>query len=211
MLGLSTTLFSSQILSIAVASQIIMSSLNDLSVSLLNEITASSIPPDNFMKYQSTGQWLRRLGNVVTGVSGPILFGINPILPFLIFGFFLFIWAIFLWSELYHHIVEITRENTSEPKGCRLFHSVFAFRESVNTPLHAIEREYFSKHREEIQRTFDQQNAMKGDIFALDNNLRSLGAVFKFQSRKVDALQDRCNKLEKQLQEVHRLVEMKSQ
>merc|ERR1711988_309360 len=119
------------------------------------------------MKYQGTGQWLRRLGNVATGVLGPILFGINRTMPFLIFGFMTFLWSFFLWSVLYRHIVEITLQNT--PTTGSLFDAVFAFRDSVNNPLHDIEREYFYKHQEEIRRTLDQQNATTVDIFALDN------------------------------------------
>ena len=147
MLGFSTMLFSINVLILAIVSQLIMSSLNDLSVSLLNELTSSSLPAGKFKKYQSTGQWLRRIGNLITGILGPILFSFAPNLPFLVFGFALLLWTIFLWSVLYKHVKEITTKTNRMTNTSGLFsgllHPVLLFCETFKTPLHVIEKEYF--------------------------------------------------------------------
>ena len=84
--GLSSMLFSIDNYIVAVTFQMTYSCVNDLSVSLMNELTGTSIPPDQFKYYQGIGQWLRRLGNMLTAFLGPIFFGIDEKLPFLFFG-----------------------------------------------------------------------------------------------------------------------------
>lgn len=71
---------------VAVCCQMLHSSVNDLSVSYMNELIGTSLPADKFKLYQGMGQWLRRLGNMVTAILGPILFGIDTSFPFLFFG-----------------------------------------------------------------------------------------------------------------------------
>lgn len=73
---------------VAVACQMVFFTVNDLSVSLMNELIGTSLPPDEFRFYQGTGQWMRRLGNMVTAILGPIFFGINEAFPFVFFGKF---------------------------------------------------------------------------------------------------------------------------
>lgn len=84
--SLSCMLFSVDNYIVAVTFQMTYSCVNDLSVSLMNELTGTSIPPEQFKYYQGIGQWLRRLGNVLTAILGPIFFGIDEKLPFLFFG-----------------------------------------------------------------------------------------------------------------------------
>ena len=71
---------------VAVLCQMVYSSVNDLSVSLMNELAGTSLPADKFKYYQGTGQWLRRVGNMITAILGPIFFGIDPSFPFIFFG-----------------------------------------------------------------------------------------------------------------------------
>lgn len=86
--SLCSMLFSIDNFIVAVTFQMIYSAVNDLAVSLMNELIGTSIPPEQFKFYQGTGQWLRRLGNMVTAILGPIFFGIDEKLPFLFFGKF---------------------------------------------------------------------------------------------------------------------------
>jgi hypothetical protein len=86
--SISSIFFSIDNLWIAVVFQMIFSSVNDLSVSLMNELTGTSLPAEKFRLYQGLGQWLRRVGNMVTAILGPIFFGIDPSLPFVFFGKF---------------------------------------------------------------------------------------------------------------------------
>jgi hypothetical protein len=81
-------LFSINNFVVAVACQMVFSSVNDLGVSLMNELVGTSLPPDKFRFYQGIGQWMRRLGNMVTAILGPIFFGINEAFPFVFFGKF---------------------------------------------------------------------------------------------------------------------------
>ena len=87
--GICSMLFAVNNFVFAVVCQMMYSSVNDLSVSLMNELVGTSLPPNNFKRYQGMGQWLRRLGNMITAILGPILFGVSEGLPFLIFGKFL--------------------------------------------------------------------------------------------------------------------------
>lgn len=84
--SLSTMLFSIDSYIVAVTFQMVHCAVNDLSVSLMNELIGTSLPPEKFKYYQGIGQWLRRLGNMVTAILGPIFFGIDERLPFLFFG-----------------------------------------------------------------------------------------------------------------------------
>ena len=81
-------LFSIDNLVIAVICQLCFSAVNDLSVSYMNELTGTSLPPEEFKYYQGIGQWLRRLGNMITAILGPIFFDIHPSFPFVFFGKF---------------------------------------------------------------------------------------------------------------------------
>ena len=84
--GLGSMFFSVDNFVVAVTFQMISLAVNDLAVSLMNELIGTSIPPDKFKYYQGLGQWLRRLGNMVTAILGPIFFGIDEKLPFITFG-----------------------------------------------------------------------------------------------------------------------------
>ena len=86
--GICTMLFATNNLLVAAVYQILLLSVDNLSVSLMNELIGTSLPPNKLKRYQGMGQWLRRLGSMVTAILGPILFGISEGLPFLLFGKF---------------------------------------------------------------------------------------------------------------------------
>ena len=92
---------STYLLALAVAAQMIMSGFNDFSVSLLNELTAVTMTPKMFRIYQARGQWLRRLGNMLTGVTAPMMYGAAPWLPWLFYGGLVSCWAAMLWAIFY--------------------------------------------------------------------------------------------------------------
>ncbi len=93
-------LFSIDNFVVAVLCQMAYSSVNDLSVSLMNELIGTSIPADKFKFYQGIGQWLRRIGNTITAILGPIFFGIDEKLPFIFFGKF----STFFFCKRFHTI-----------------------------------------------------------------------------------------------------------
>jgi len=132
-----------------VTAQLIFSGLNDFSVSLLNELTASSMPPGSFQALQSFGQMLRRLGNCLTAFTGPVLFGIMPQLPFLLYGGIVAAWSVLvLWPVIYLQAAAITKGHLI---GC--FPPITIFRHfTLRRPWHVWEQEYNvasirSKHR----------------------------------------------------------------
>lgn len=79
-------LFSIDNLTFAIVSQMFFSGVNDLAVTLMNELIGTSLPAEDFRYYQGIGQWLRRLGNMVTAILGPMLFQVNDAFPFVFFG-----------------------------------------------------------------------------------------------------------------------------
>ena len=89
------------LLVVSVALQCGFSSLNDLSVSLLNELTALSFPPKQWQSNQALGQFLRRVGNCLTAFTAPLLFEQNAALPYAGYGCVLLAWAGFVWAGLY--------------------------------------------------------------------------------------------------------------
>jgi len=137
----------------AIFCQLLMNSFDNLSVSLLSELIGTSLPSDKFKYYQGIGQWLRRLGNMATGILGPILFEVNQSLPFLIFGFIVFFWALILWYVMLLHAQNIQNsaknEKSTHSKNCSPFKP---FMETSKTPWHVLEQQYFVRNRFEIER-----------------------------------------------------------
>ena len=84
--GTSSMLFSIDNKVFAIVCQLFFSSVDDLSSSLMGELVATSLPPEKFQYYQGISQWLRRLGQMVTAVLGPLFFDINDAFPFVFFG-----------------------------------------------------------------------------------------------------------------------------
>jgi len=102
LLGALSCGFASSALVPAIICQLVFSSINDLSVSVLNELTGTSAPRSRFRALQASGQTLRRLGNLLTSFTGPLLFAVVFYAPFLLFGVIVLMWSCLLWSILYH-------------------------------------------------------------------------------------------------------------
>lgn len=169
-------------LTVAVMSQMIMSTFNDVSVSLLNELIATSTPPRKFKKYQGRGQWLRRLGNVVTGVFGPILFEIKPQLPFILFGGIVFVWCFFLWGALHLQAKKIQSDDDKDMGN--ILRAPFApFLATSTTPWHMLEQEYFISHHDEVMEEFEPSNAHTLDIAEMKVCIRRLKALSQSEKK----------------------------
>lgn len=135
--GALTSLFTIPTFPVAVVSQLLFSAFNDTSVTLLNELIATSTPPEKFKKTQALGQTLRRLGNVLTAFAGPVLFNIASWLPFAVCGLTVFAWGLFVWQVLYWRALEVIPATTSEDLSF-----VSAFRPCVSKKWHDFEREF---------------------------------------------------------------------
>ena len=69
---------------------------NDLGATLMTELQASITTVSNFWVLGPLGQVVRRSLNVITAVSGPVLFGIYPRLPYIVAGAITFYGRYFL-------------------------------------------------------------------------------------------------------------------
>ncbi|CAB9507499.1 expressed unknown protein [Seminavis robusta] len=75
---------------------------NDLAALLLNELQGSITSSKAYSTIGPLGQVVRRTGNVLTAVSGPIFFGIFPQLPYIVAGSITAIWTIILGLIIRH-------------------------------------------------------------------------------------------------------------
>mmetsp|Transcript_49367 Transcript_49367/g.54994 ORF Transcript_49367/g.54994 Transcript_49367/m.54994 type:complete len:1041 (+) Transcript_49367:15-3137(+) len=194
-----TALFSINNFMVAIVCQMIFSGVNDLSVSLLNELVGTSIPAEKFRYYQGIGQWLRRLGNMVTGVLGPILFGIDPSFPFIFFGVLVFVWALILWVLLFRHAERLQEniasnrdDDVKEDKSCAILRQPFEpFFETARTPWHVQEQLYFAMNKETIEEEMNSWKKAHVDISLLEQRICRIAAALEIEKDQRRALEDR--------------------
>jgi len=203
LLSTATISFTIPHLAVAIFFQMIMSSLNDLSVTLLNELIGTSLPADQFKYYQGIGQWLRRLGNMITGIAGPILFGVNQNLPFILFGFIVFVWSIVVWVLLNFHAEKVEQgikkyagdQKDQQDGGCASGPLFAPFVATAKTPWHVLEHQYYSLNKEEIDEELMPNKKAQADISILDYRIRCMGAALKVEQSQRRAMEDRIHQL----------------
>jgi len=194
-------LFSVDNLAFAIVCQMIFSGVNDLSVSLMNELIGTSLPSEDFLFYQGIGQWLRRIGNMLTAFLGPMLFHINDAFPFVFFGMIVIIWSCALWILMYLHadkMEKINRKFTSNTNNNASDKSWFLqtplgipfspFAETASTPWQALEQRYYAQNKETIE---EELRSPKVDISLMETRLRSLAAALEVEKDQRHALEDR--------------------
>ena len=181
--GAATIGYTTPIFGVAIFFQMVMSGLNDPSVSFLNELIATSVPLNQFRKYQGLGQWLRRLGNVVTGVGGPMLFGVSQSLPFVVFGGLVIGWGFVLWYLIYCHAIKLNKKPDREIRdgSCMgiLTEPFNPFRETSRTNWHVMEQKYFSQYKDEIEEELAPSRSQATNLTVLDFKMRRMGAYHR--------------------------------
>jgi len=75
---------------------VLLMAFNDLGATLMTELQASITTVSTFSVLGPLGQVVRRSLNVITAVSGPVLFGIYPRLPYIVAGAITLLWTVFL-------------------------------------------------------------------------------------------------------------------
>jgi hypothetical protein len=70
---------------------------NDFAAILLNEIQGKVTAKKAYLKIGPLGQVIRRSLNVVTAITGPLLYSIGPALPYIVAGIATGVWTIFLY------------------------------------------------------------------------------------------------------------------
>jgi hypothetical protein len=194
-----TALFSINNFWVAITCQMIFSGVNDLSVSLLNELVGTSIPAEKFRYYQGIGQWLRRLGNMVTGVFGPILFGVDPRFPFILFGVIVFVWSLILWVFMFRHAERLQEniasnrdDDAKEDISCAILGYPFEpFLEIARTPWHVQEQLYFAMNKEMIEEEMNSWKKAHVDISLLEQRICRIAAALEIEKDQRRALEDR--------------------
>jgi len=193
--GTATVLFNIPSLAIAIPFQIIFEALYDTNVSLLNELTATSIPADSFKVSQSLGQVLRLLGNMLSAFTGPLLFSITPSLPFLVYGFVVFFWGLLVvWPTLYCRARTIARDM---PVG--RFPPVTAFWHFAGSiQWHEVEQAFHDSKKklaENLRSASPQEEIMK-------YQLAQLSAATQSKESEIDDLKLKVARLERGLEAI---------
>lgn len=195
-------LFSVDNFVVAVIFQIMYSSVNDLSVSFMNELISTSIPSEQFKYYQGIGQWLRRLGNMITAILGPIFFGIDEKLPFLFFGGVVLIWAFTLWVMMYMHAKKIhipyssgalcdDSEGSKKYNDSCLARPFVPFMETSSTPWHILEQRYFALNKDRLEEELISWKKASVDISVMEHRIRRIAAALEVEKDQRRALEDR--------------------
>lgn len=73
---------------------ILLMAFNDLAATLMTEFQASINTTANYFFISPMGQVVRRSINVITALTGPILFGYSPRLPYIIAGAVTLVWTL---------------------------------------------------------------------------------------------------------------------
>jgi len=189
--AIGTMCFSVPVLGVAIAAQMLMSTFNDVSVSYLNELIATSVPPSKFRKNQGRGQYLRRIGNVITGVTGPLLFGVYEGLPFILFGSIVFVWSLILFVAIYRHASKMERAT----KGKASWGFIGPFMATSSTPWHQLEKEYYVQERETIIDELGDEDAVTADIPELKITVKRLTASLELEKEKLKAVEEELQEL----------------
>ena len=79
-----------------VAGVVLLMCFNDLGATLMTELQASISTTSNYSRLGPMGQVVRRTLNCVTALTGPILFGAFPRLPYLVAGGVTLTWTVLL-------------------------------------------------------------------------------------------------------------------
>jgi len=102
---------------------------NDFASILLNEMLGTVTAKDAYLTIGPLGQVIRRFLNVVTAVTGPILYGVYPALPYLVAGVVTGLWTILL-------VVAISRRSSVNYNNIRKAEGVQKGDEEHKTKMH---------------------------------------------------------------------------
>ena len=76
---------------------ILLMCFNDLGATMMTELQASITTVSNYSLLGPLGQVVRRCLNVATALTGPVLFGVSPRLPYFVAGGITLLWTIMLF------------------------------------------------------------------------------------------------------------------
>jgi hypothetical protein len=115
---------------------ILLMCFNDLGATLMTELQASITTVSNYSLLGPAGQVVRRSLNVVTALTGPVLFGIYPRLPYFVAGGITLLWTIMLFIVFKlrtEHIVKAVSGKTGRNRKSVIKRMSFATTEVVHS------------------------------------------------------------------------------
>jgi len=95
---------------------ILLMCFNDLGATLMTELQASMTTTSNYSLVGPLGQVVRRSLNVITALTGPVLFGVYPRLPYFVAGGITLIWTVVLFV-VFKRRMKDTVERISQKTG----------------------------------------------------------------------------------------------
>ena len=95
--------------------------LNDMAAVILNEIQGTITSSQAYCLIGPMGQVVRRSFNVITAITGPVLFGIFPRLPYIVAGSVTGVWLILLMIMIMTRMKKNSIKIESEHNLSRLF------------------------------------------------------------------------------------------
>ena len=104
----------------------------------MTELQASITTVSNYSLLGPLGQVVRRILNVATALTGPVLYGIHPRLPFFVAGIITLMWTIMLFvlfKKRLEKTVELVSEKTGRNKESVMYRFSFATTEMVHTRM----------------------------------------------------------------------------
>eukprot|EP00584_Thalassiosira_punctigera_P018166 CAMPEP_0172575466 /NCGR_PEP_ID=MMETSP1067-20121228/137229_1 /TAXON_ID=265564 ORGANISM="Thalassiosira punctigera, Strain Tpunct2005C2" /NCGR_SAMPLE_ID=MMETSP1067 /ASSEMBLY_ACC=CAM_ASM_000444 /LENGTH=477 /DNA_ID=CAMNT_0013368117 /DNA_START=252 /DNA_END=1685 /DNA_ORIENTATION=- len=118
MAGIATGVFVAAVPSfpVHVCGIVLLMGFNDLGATLMTELQASITTTSNYSFIGPLGQVVRRSLNVVTALTGPVLFGVYPRLPYFVAGGITLIWSVVLFV-VFKKRVKCTVEKISMATG----------------------------------------------------------------------------------------------
>ena len=140
---------------------------------------------------------------MLTGILGPILFGISNELPFMVFGGTVIMWAILLWVVMYQHAATITHNSGFYDEEKVNVNSVGSpidvFKPVMRTPWHILERNYYSRNKSKVDGQLGKLD-LRHDVAFLEQRIRKLAATLGSERDKreklVVTLRSECKKRE---------------
>ena len=150
MLGIGTGVLVAAIPSfpVHVAGVVLLMCFNDLGATLMTELQASISTTNNYNILGPMGQVVRRSLNVVTALTGPLLFGVYPRLPYFVAGGVTLIWTVVLFCAFKCRVkktLEAIAQKTGHTKDTIIQRTNFATAEVVTATNADIRANVLSK------------------------------------------------------------------
>lgn len=113
---------------------LLLMGFNDLAALLLNEMQGAITSTRAYATLGPMGQVIRRSGNVLTAISGSILFGIMPQLPYIVAGTITTVWTVVITLVIRHRMAasrKVVQDSHLPEAASEIFNSASFARKEV--------------------------------------------------------------------------------